>query len=1067
MLQPQRARATVTLFDHRAGTLRPYSTLNEAYNNRDIEICGDGKDRTLMLFYAREVEHAVLDLSAAEFGPDDPRAKTRAAVLKCKASNTERLCPTRDSCLALVFAFCSLATAFTMSTPFKGAQVVQATTPEASVNRAAEIVNGDQKRDIWSFLLDENEVCVLFSRVDKYTAATPNAQAHAPELVQMDTRRPRASACVRADRPTGKIHAYIVCNSTDHSLDDCAAFLAIDVEATARTVFYSWGNLPPVSLSRSTMDRILRRIGDGTLPIWSVRFSMALAKLITHPIWGGTINFHTTTTATTTMDIRVDPKFASDKDSLVRELTRWVPQPSPKSLTGFDTSGLDSLVTVIRHMHSFQVRTPWKVDTATENPILEYSWRCFESDSKASAAERAKAKQAVIEALLWNKFARRKDLGFLPLATSDIMNQTIWAREDHRLFEMTITRESPQSPFVQAREEAGDARAHAARSLLTFDRVGKDRGKDLERLLKEQFTVAADPVTGKTTIEQCNQPAFIRILYIADENAPLQLDSLRATRVPVGGVTTILGVQTYGSAMAWLVYELVALPHQTQQDVTSTAAAAATAAVEMPIDDYREYPAPGKNGERFELVLDNFRITTERRAHLMAYFKWAKPDMTEDLLQRKKCKAFHLACCQVYKNDREMGVAPQQLEIMTDFVLMDPKSEQPVWPFDRTPFEPAEYGWSSEYRAWRLRHDLGEESRELKATPAAGKEAAKDSAPGGADADEEAAKDSGTVTESLASGVGDSTLADEESSAGKALAAWKEHDARDATEMAELAASLDDTYLAREQPLPGELAKVRTEQEASARRAAFWEACVTNLSGTTPAPIVGPFEVLLPGRLGDPFVLGKDGEVLRHMNEHALYGALVLEYREREERDGTLRRTLLLDLVPQMEVTTLFGPARQLLSSAWHMVVSWATLLYRGQPMRMDEFFRVFETDATHIVLGKEPWDYIISLHLAYDGYATGKLDLRMACRKFCEERMRARERLARVLASCNAPTPVSALLSWVEREESADGSLDKHHLVLMAYMMCRQRAGMDAANAIFFVRQAFERAPASRPVFM
>ncbi|KAJ6443543.1 Peptidase M20 domain-containing protein-like protein [Purpureocillium lavendulum] len=252
------------------------------------------------------------------------------------------------------------------------------TTPEASVYRAAETVNGAQKRDIWSFLLDENEVVYsLFSRVDKYTASEPNTalvQQHQtpkptlpsqiqPEFMSTISRikaRQRAregrwsttdkapvdrkkltsvlteehhttpsqqqrsqitapaaegnlgltrgdlgqqdpgavlaarcaqclrdghkaSACIRADRSTGKIYACVVCNSTDHSLDDCDKFWAMDVEAAARAIFHSRGNLPPVSLSRSTIDRILEAMWMAGLPLpsrmpWTTEFTLALRE---------------------------------------------------------------------------------------------------------------------------------------------------------------------------------------------------------------------------------------------------------------------------------------------------------------------------------------------------------------------------------------------------------------------------------------------------------------------------------------------------------------------------------------------------------------------------------------------------------------------------------------------------------------------------------------------------------------------------------------------------------------------------------------------------------------------
>ncbi|UNI24141.1 hypothetical protein JDV02_009914 [Purpureocillium takamizusanense] len=225
-------------------------------------------------------------------------------------------------------------------------------------------------------------------------------------------------------------------------------------------------------------------------------------------------------------------------DATYRDLVLNVPPPSGNNNNLYDQSGLDSLVTVMRAMYASRLGvcdSPLgDAEGAQRNPIIKYSLRSF-----AGARKEAQEIEAKDLALIdMDKPEINKPTPpptFFNLATSRLMNETFWAREEHILF-TAMMRPSWDAPFMtRLAPTRPELRAKAASdSLLLFDRGAKDRGKTLNQFMAEHFTADEDPDTGAVTLRKCNEPGFIRILYQGNTNEPLELDALRSIQVPVG-----------------------------------------------------------------------------------------------------------------------------------------------------------------------------------------------------------------------------------------------------------------------------------------------------------------------------------------------------------------------------------------------------------------------------------------------------------------------------------------------------------------------------------------------------
>ncbi|KAJ6438915.1 hypothetical protein O9K51_08317 [Purpureocillium lavendulum] len=137
----------------------------------------------------------------------------------------------------------------------------------------------------------------------------------------------------------------------------------------------------------------------------------------------------------------------------------------------------------------------------------------------------------------------------------------------------------------------------------------------------------------------------------------------------------------------------------------------------MSSNDYRDYPAPGKQGQRFEEPLDDVYDGKKRKAHIEAFFWWAKPNtLAKDFVGLQEL-ALMKACGRALLKDRG-GVSPAMLRFLTDremwelFFRGDPNA--PVWPFgepgDR--YHPKSHGYSSDFTQFLYSRGYNPDTRE-------------------------------------------------------------------------------------------------------------------------------------------------------------------------------------------------------------------------------------------------------------------------------------------------------------------------------------------------------------------
>ena len=203
------------------------------------------------------------------------------------------------------------------------------------------------------------------------------------------------------------------------------------------------------------------------------------------------------------------------------------PYTSSKSL-GFDPSGIDCLVIVIRRLYALSYMIVNQDDETRRdeevNPVLAYAWRTFARDDASKTDD---AKQAAVEdkrGIVRHLCGRGGETSFRALATSAAMNATMWSGVRARYFLPDCSPERDGTLLQDAalgREVLGD------KFLVRFDCTDPAVAQaGLEATVNCPFGHRSEP-GGRVVVTLCGQPRFLRVLYTPSKVSTLGFLDLR------------------------------------------------------------------------------------------------------------------------------------------------------------------------------------------------------------------------------------------------------------------------------------------------------------------------------------------------------------------------------------------------------------------------------------------------------------------------------------------------------------------------------------------------------------
>ncbi|KAF7559581.1 hypothetical protein G7046_g4573 [Stylonectria norvegica] len=227
-------------------------------------------------------------------------------------------------------------------------------------------------------------------------------------------------------------------------------------------------------------------------------------------------------------DIRSHHDLIQGEFEVRRILQTTFPPPTSTEETGFDTSGLDCLVTIIRHLYGYILVGPYARENNEQfapaeacNPILRYAWKLFNHENESGTASSDAKKrwaddklQLALNICAINGLAEldQHALSFENLVNSDLMMKTFWC---HPIFNMFRKERMIQLPDGNLVSRPFTNMEMATRSLLKLDRF-----RDPTMTLQDLFHQSLGEVATPDGLEQLhpNMPPFVRIVFSPPAN---------------------------------------------------------------------------------------------------------------------------------------------------------------------------------------------------------------------------------------------------------------------------------------------------------------------------------------------------------------------------------------------------------------------------------------------------------------------------------------------------------------------------------------------------------------------
>lgn len=196
---------------------------------------------------------------------------------------------------------------------------------------------------------------------------------------------------------------------------------------------------------------------------------------------------------------------------------------------GFNTSGLDCLVVLIRRIYCCRIREQtWNkadfVALEAQNPILQYAWKHFQHQNPDENAKKACAreKRQLLKSL--REGGDVFDSSFDTLATSTVMNKALWGTIEFVPFRETSRWGPGQDDFLI--ENLTERERIAKESLLIWDCTSTD-SESLQDFINRQFWYEHGPRElqagcwrTETRARYSLLPTFVCIRYTPGSDSP-------------------------------------------------------------------------------------------------------------------------------------------------------------------------------------------------------------------------------------------------------------------------------------------------------------------------------------------------------------------------------------------------------------------------------------------------------------------------------------------------------------------------------------------------------------------
>ncbi|EFY92061.1 hypothetical protein MAC_02009 [Metarhizium acridum CQMa 102] len=205
-------------------------------------------------------------------------------------------------------------------------------------------------------------------------------------------------------------------------------------------------------------------------------------------------------------------------------------------------NGLDCLTLVCRTnlsryvSHSFN---PSPVEQADQekNPVLPFLWSSLnlvkhpdDEHHRLEALEiLSNAKQDILRRIIALGLLDSKNLDFLSLNDSDIMNETLWSQPQFRLYDTVIRREQGEREWHLVPRPG--RREQGQRSLLSLC-AAEDPHQPLQEFIDSNIG-PRDCEDGSQEIWMSDKPRIVRIQYEPCANAPANFQELRRFDMPI------------------------------------------------------------------------------------------------------------------------------------------------------------------------------------------------------------------------------------------------------------------------------------------------------------------------------------------------------------------------------------------------------------------------------------------------------------------------------------------------------------------------------------------------------
>ncbi|KAK7414212.1 hypothetical protein QQX98_006907 [Neonectria punicea] len=211
-----------------------------------------------------------------------------------------------------------------------------------------------------------------------------------------------------------------------------------------------------------------------------------------------------------TKDLRSVYDIVNDVQAVARVLQTY----PPPSTDLWNTSGLDCLVTVLRHIYSLVAIGPYGIAQDPEhlaaertNPILMYAWTQFKRPISAEAIRNAgHAKAAVMNKVRDLTGNHLHTITFEGLCMSKLMDNTFWCRPHFQLF----TALQFKADTCEWLPVTWSARDKARNSILRLD-LSEKPGMTLQRLIDNTYGLRR--IHGVETLCLHNTPLIIRVVF--------------------------------------------------------------------------------------------------------------------------------------------------------------------------------------------------------------------------------------------------------------------------------------------------------------------------------------------------------------------------------------------------------------------------------------------------------------------------------------------------------------------------------------------------------------------------